>query len=145
MTKTTTLCCLFLTLLLFSCKKKSPNDNTVYYRAVHGKDTAFLSLVFYKERFYGKYELLYGMRGKDSGVVRGQVYGDTLKGEYKYISYGGGKSISPIILLKSEGKLKLGKGIKATYMGIPFYVKDVPIDYNTGFIFEEVDNPSAEN
>lgn len=139
MTKTTTLCFLLLVVLLFSCN--NDRNNTVYYRAVSGKDTALLSLVFYKERFYGKYEVLYGMKGKDSGVVRGQLYGDTLKGEYKYRSYGGGKTISPIVLLKREGKLKLGKGLKATYMGIPFYVKEVPLDFETGFVFEEIDKP----
>lgn len=138
MNKTTPLLIL-ISLSLYCCQQKD-KDHRIHYRAVNGKDTALLSVTIYKERFYGEYQMIYGKSGKDSGSVRGQFVGDTLKGEYKYISFGGVESISPIQLLKKEDKLLLGKGVKATYMGIPFYVKEIPVDYDTGFIFEEI-NP----
>jgi len=141
MIRTATLYILFLTGLFFGCTEKDSNGGKKYYRAINQKDTALLSITIYKNRFYGEYEMIYGKRGKDSGAVRGQIYGDTLKGEYQYLSYGGSKSIAPIILLKRDGKFRLGRGLKATYMGIPFYVKEVPVDYETGFIFDEISKP----
>lgn len=141
MAKTFTLSVIFLTTLFLSCKKKDIENEKMYYRAIKGKDTALLSMRTYKDRFYGEFEMIYGKRGKDSGAIRGQIIGDTLKGEYNYLSYGGSKTISPFTLLKKNGKLQLGKGLKATYMGIPFYVKEVPVDYELGFTFEEIVKP----
>lgn len=138
MIRTTTLSVILLAGLLSGCNEKNFSEDKFHYRAINGKDTALLSITIYKDRFYGEYEMIYGKRGKDSGVVRGQLYGDTLKGEYRYLSYGGSKSIAPFALLKKDGKLRLGRGLKATYMGIPFYVKEVPIDYELGFVFESI-------
>lgn len=83
--------------------------------------------------------MIYGKNGKDSGAIRGQIYGDTLKGLYEYRSYGGSNSLRPIIFLNKDGKYRLGKGLPTTYVGIPFYVEDVPIDYEIGFVFEEIE------
>lgn len=141
MTKTTTLSLVLLTALLLGCTKKEISQDKFHYRAINGKDTALLSITVYEDRFYGEYEMIYGKRGKDSGAVRGQLYGDTLMGEYRYLSYGGSKSIAPFALLNREGKLRLGRGVKATYMGIPFYVKELPIDYELGFVFEPIGKP----
>lgn len=139
MTKTATLFFISSLLLLTSCKD-TKSANKIYYQAINGKDTARLSVIYYEDRFFGQYERIYGKNGKDSGNVRGQLVGDTLKGEFKYLSLGGSKSISPIVFLKKDDKLLLGKGLISTYMNIPFYVKDVPMDYNTGFVFEEINN-----
>lgn len=131
-------------LFLFGCTEKNFKDDKTYYKAINKQDTALLSIAVYQNRFYGEFEMIYGKHGRDSGTVRGQIYGDTLKGEYQYLSYGGSKSIAPFVLLKRAGKFRLGRGLKATYMGIPFYSKAVPIDYEIGFIFEQVDKPSEE-
>lgn len=141
MIKTSTLTFALLIGLLFGCSDKQFDDDKTYYRAINGKDTALLSIKIYENYFYGEYEMIYGKKGKDSGVVRGQLYGDTLKGEYRYLSFGGSKSIRPICILNKEGKLHLGQGKIATYMGIPFFVKEVPIDYETGFVFEKIETP----
>lgn len=137
----TTLLLILISFSLYCCQQREGNGKT-YYRAVNGKDTALLSIRVYEDRFYGEYEMIYGKSGKDSGSVRGQMVGDTLKGEYKYISFGGVKSISPIQFLRKGNRLQLGKGIKATYMGIPFYIKEVPMNYETGFVFEELKTPA---
>ncbi|RZK12672.1 MAG: hypothetical protein EOO46_02300 [Flavobacterium sp.] len=137
MTKTATLFFISSLLVLTSCKD-AKSANKIYYQAINGKDTARLSVIYYEDRFFGQYERIYGKSGKDSGNVRGQLVGDTLKGEFKYLSFGGSKSIRPIVFLRKDNRLLLGKGLIATYMEIPFYVKEVPIDYNTGFVFEEI-------
>lgn len=127
----------FLTIFFFSCNHTNSSKKK-YYRAIKGRDTSFLSITIYEKRFYGEFEMIYGKNGKDSGMVRGQISGDTLIGDYRYISLGGSKSIKPFTVLRKKEKLYLGNAPIATYMGIPFYIKEVPMNFNTGFIFEEI-------
>ena len=143
MTKTTTLLFICSSLFLIGCKENKSTHKT-FYRAINGKDTAYLSITFHDEQFFGEFEMIYGKIGKDSGVVKGQLYGDTLKGKYKYLSYGGSKTIAPFAALKKNGTLHLGRGVKSTYMNIPFYVKDIPINYDLGFTFEEIADPKKQ-
>ncbi|MCC9070285.1 hypothetical protein LNQ49_01535 [Flavobacterium sp. F-65] len=129
-------------LLIYSCNSKEKQEEKHFvYKAVNAnKDTALLSLTINKNRFYGQYEIKYGKAMKDSGSVKGDIVGDTLfKGDYNYLSYGGGLKIIPIALLKKENKLFLGNGVISTYLGIPCFIPDVPISYtDSEFIFEEV-------
>lgn len=117
-----------------------------FYRAVKGKDTAFLSIASYEKRFYGSYEVCYGSRAmKDSGAVEGLISGDTLRGKFRYISYGGSKTISPIIFLRSRDKLIQGQGVVTSYMGIAYFMPEYPIEFNSkGFVFDSV-SESIEN
>ncbi|MDR7211538.1 hypothetical protein [Flavobacterium piscis] len=137
---------LFLSLilvLLFSCNSKEEKDkyNPVVYRAVHNKDTAILSININDKRFYGRYEISHYKIGKDSGDVRGDIKGDTLRGDFHYISYGGGWKRIPLALLKKDNKLFLGSGVIGTYMNLPCFMPGTPIDYeNSKFIFEEKNN-----
>lgn len=112
-------------------------EKKAFYTAVKGKDTAFLRIVTYEKRFYGSYEVYYGSRAmKDSGAVEGLISGDTLRGKFRYISYGGSKTISPIIFLKSKGKLIQGQGLVTSYMGISYFMPEYPIEFNSkGFVF----------
>lgn len=118
-------------------------EKKAFYTAVKGKDTAFLNIAFYEKRFYGSYEVYYGSRAmKDSGAVEGFISGDTLRGKFRYISYGGSKTISPIIFLRSKGKLIQGQGVVTSYMGIAYFMPEYPIEFNNkGFIF----NIAGEN
>ena len=129
---------LLLAAFLYSCnlnKKESPS----IYRAIHNKDTALLSLSIDKNRFFGQYEVQYGKTGKDSGSVRGEIIGDSLRGLYTYISYGGSWKKVPIAFLKKDNTLILGKGATTTLLDMPCFVPGVPIDYtNPDFIFEKI-------
>lgn len=113
-------------------------EKRAFYRAVKGKDTAFLNIATYENRFYGSYEVYYGGRTmKDSGAVEGLISGDTLRGKFRYISYGGSKTIGPIIFLRSKGKLLQGQGVVTSYMGIAYFMPEYPIEFNTkGFVFD---------
>lgn len=122
---------------IFSCS--DVKQNRVLYTAVKAKDTAFLEITTYKKRFYGTYEVYYGSRSmKDSGAVEGEISGDTLRGKFRYISYGGSKTISPIIFLRSGDKLKQGRGVVASYMGISYFMPDSTIEFNDSFVFESI-------
>lgn len=129
---------LFIAMLL-GCNFNEKKTDPTIYRAINGKDTAVISLSTAENRFWGQYEIRYSKMGKDSGDVRGEIIGDTLRGVYKYISYGGSWKKAPIALLKKNDKLILGKGVASSLMDMPIYMSDVPIDYNNSiFIFEEV-------
>ncbi|MEP7095973.1 MAG: hypothetical protein ABI793_18045 [Flavobacterium sp.] len=126
---------------LMSCNsKEAKNDyNHFVYRAVNNKDTAILAINKSDKRFYGRYEISYYRVGKDSGDVRGDIKGDTLRGDFHYISNGGSWKRIPLALLKKENRLFLGSGVMGTYMNLPCFISGIPIDYNNSkFVFEEV-------
>ncbi|TDW51464.1 hypothetical protein EV144_101139 [Flavobacterium sp. 270] len=135
---------LLIFVLVVSCNSNNSKEDKkvykpVFYRAVNGKDTAILALNINDKRFYGRYEILYHRIGKDSGDVRGDLRGDTLRGDYHYISNGGSWKRIPLALLKKDNNLYLGKGVIGTIFNLPCFVPEVPIEYNNSdFIFEEV-------
>ena len=125
--------------LLHSCNKKESKTFKKFYKASKGDSTAFLSLVFTKNTFYGEYEIQYGLLGKDSGAVRGNRHGDTLRGDFCYRSYGGDIKRAPFVVLESNEKLKLGSGLVSTYMTIPFYMKGTLEFKDSNFLFEPIE------
>lgn len=130
--------------LLLGCDFKK-KEEVALYRAINGKDTAFLSLSTSKNRFWGQYEVRYGKMGKDSGEVRGEYIGDTLRGVFKYLSFGGSLKQTPIALLKKDNKLILGKGVVSSLLDMPIYMSEIPIDYNNPeFVFEEINKSSKK-
>lgn len=89
-----------------------------------------MTLNIIENRFYGKYEVRKGCDIYRTGDIRGNVKGDTLIGDFYYKPYGSrDKKRIPFALLQRDSILLVGKGVAATYMGIPFFVPDVPIDY----------------
>lgn len=132
----------FVCVFLISCNSKEEKEkyNHAFYRAVNGSDTAILDININDKRFFGRYEIFYHQFGKDSGDVRGDIKGDTLRGDFHYISNGGSWKRIPLALLKKENKLVLGKGVIGTYFNLPCFVPGVPIEYNeAGFVFEKVE------
>ncbi|MDA6069036.1 hypothetical protein NJT12_05315 [Flavobacterium sp. AC] len=128
-------------MLVFSCNSKDEKSQYkhIVYHAVNGKDTAILKININDKRFYGSYERSYYQQGKDSGDVRGDIKGDTLRGDFHYISNGGSWKRIPLALLKKDKKLVLGNGIITTYFNLPCFMPGTPIEYhNSKFIFEEV-------
>ena len=126
---------------LMSCNSKEAKKDYkhVVYQAINNKDTAILKINMNDKRFFGRYEISHYKIGKDSGDVRGDIKGDTLRGDYHYITVGGSWKRVPLALLKKENKLFLGTGVVGTYFNLPCFVPGVPIDYNNPeFVFEEV-------
>ena len=131
-----------LFVFVISCNSKEDKEkyDRAFYRAVNGKDTAILDLKMNNKRFYGRYEVTYHKFGKDSGDVRGDMRGDTLRGDFHYISNGGSWKRIPIALLKNDDKLILGEGVIGTYFNLPLFVPEIPIEYkNSKFIFEKME------
>lgn len=131
-----------LFVFIISCNSKEEKNkyNRMLYRAVSGNDTAILDININDKRFFGRYEIIYHQLGKDSGDVRGDLRGDTLRGDFHYISNGGSWKRIPLALLKKENTLLLGKGVIGTYFNLPCFVPGVPIEYNNSeFVFEKVE------
>ena len=130
-----------LFVFLISCNLTEDKEkyNHISYSAVHNKDTANLSININDKRFYGRYEILYHKIGKDSGDVRGDIKGDTLRGDFHFISNGGSWKRTPLSLLKKENILYQGQGVIGTYFNLPCFVPDQPIEYDKSeFVFGEV-------
>ncbi|MCP2024972.1 hypothetical protein L1276_000112 [Flavobacterium sp. HSC-32F16] len=130
---------LLIVTVLISCNSKEKKDNykEVSYQAVNNKDTAVLAIKISDKRFYGRYEISYYGVGKDSGDVRGDIKGNTLTGDFHYISNGGSWKRIPLALLKKDSKLILGNGVVGTYMNLPCFIQGT-LNYNDPkFVFEE--------
>lgn len=127
-------------ILIASCQKKEIKEYRTFYRAVNGNDTAILSIGTNKKRFFGNYEIYYGSKAiKDSGNVDGLISGDTLRGKFKYRTYGGGVNIVPIIFLKQDDKIILGSGVAASFMNLVYFMPEYPIEFdNSQFVFKKV-------
>nr|WP_315222769.1 hypothetical protein [uncultured Flavobacterium sp.] len=127
--------------ILVACNSKEDKDTYKFslYRAVNKNDTATLTLNKNEKRFFGQYEITHYEIGKDSGDVEGNIVGDTLKGSFHYKTHGGSWKRVPLALLQKDNKLFLGTGVIGTYLNLPCYITDIPIDYtNPEFLFEEI-------
>ncbi|WP_125720788.1 hypothetical protein [Flavobacterium ustbae] len=124
--------------LIVSCISKENSYKEVHYQSVNGKDTAILALKISEKRFFGRYEIFYNKIGKDSGDVRGNINGDTLRGDYHFISQGGSWKRIPLALLKKNKQLIQGKGAIGTYMNLPCFYPGTLSYKNPDFVFEEV-------
>ena len=122
-------------LLLVSCKKKKPDLNTVSpqkFIGIRKLDTTILSLKVAGTDFYGTMEVLYNVGMKDSGNVKGKLYGDTLfMGDYYHMHDGQDEwKRVPLRLLKRKDKLVRGEGIIATFANIPFFLNHPPVQFS---------------
>ena len=130
-------------LVLVGCQSNKANEFQ-FYQAVKDKDTALLKLAEFDNKFYGLLEIRYGGIGKESGEVRGEKIGDTLKGKFDYRTYGGSKKWAPFVLLKRGKTLKMGSGVATTFMNIPLFIDGTLKFEDSDFQFEPIDNTKAK-
>lgn len=134
---------IFLVFWFVGCKKEQPAKE-YFYKAVSEENVGLLRFTIVEKRFFGHYEVHYGKSGKDVGEVEGSLYGDTLKGRFKYLSFGGSIKITPFLLLKQGEILKLGSGAMTSYMNIPYFVPETVEFKENDFQFHRIDQKSAE-
>jgi hypothetical protein len=130
-------------LIIFSCSKESPRKH--FYKAAQDGTIALLALKIDDNYFYGKYEVRYKDSSIESGEVRGSIIGDTLKGRFKYITYGGHEKIAPFVLLQRGEVLKMGSGETWTYFNIPYYSSETIKFNDSSFQFHAIDRIATEN
>lgn len=131
----------FLPLLaMISC---GPKYDTKYYKAISldKRDTAILKLQTSDEAraFYGDYQVKYDDKTMDDGTIKGHIKGDTLIGNFRFLSRNNVKSIEPVAFLRNNEQLKLGAGIAGTFMGFQVY-KGGSISFNdSSFQFKPIE------
>ncbi|WP_157274800.1 hypothetical protein [Pedobacter sp. Leaf194] len=126
---------LFLTTLVMGCKDGKPDLNTVKHQRFVGirkQDTTIAVIKVAGTDFYGSMEVLYHVGMKDSGIVKGKLYGDTLfAGDYYHLHDGQDHWMRvPLRLLKRQNKLILGEGVIAYFANMPFFVHYPPVLYD---------------
>lgn len=128
---------------LTGCKTDSTIEQK-FYMASDKENVGLLALTIVENRFYGHYKIQYSDNIFDSGDVDGAVIGDTLKGRYKYISYGGREELRPFVLLKRGNTFIMGNGIAYTYMNIPYYSPESIEFKDSNFQFHQINSSTYE-
>lgn len=125
----------FLIMLSISCQDDRILKPIVYGAKDLNNNQASLELYIHNQSFYGNLDIKYSNNMSDSGTIKGEIIGDTLKGRFSHIAFSGAKKVSPFILLKQGDTLKMGAGQTATYMQIPFFLPETIIFENSNFQF----------
>jgi hypothetical protein len=133
-------------LSLYSCKeqksaKKKMNEKaTICYTAADHLDTAWLRIgTTDKKYILGELLFVYGNKNQYEGLIKAEMKGDTLKGNYSFKLNNVDKWYkNPIALLRNKQTLTMGIGEIYTLWGSGFFLKTVPIDYGKGrFVFKQ--------
>lgn len=138
--------CLLLACIGFqSCKKneiqkdvdatkvldKKPISVTCY-RALYENDTIELKINILKnEKITGNMVMKLFEKPEKKGKIEGKFHGDTLFVDYTFIQGTYEKKVfkNPMAMLKKGNELILGSGKIETYLGVSYFAKDTPIDF----------------
>ena len=132
-----------LFLLLYGCRPNEADNKVLLssYIAINGSDTAWLNLKMGGTSFKGYCEINFNNKYKDSGTVKGMIKGDTLIGDFHYFHYGLEWKRIAIVFLRKDNKLIMGEGQQYTYLGIPFFQPNRPLEYDSvKFVFQKIEN-----
>jgi hypothetical protein len=136
--RTTPYLVLILITFTLACTQKAPVLET--YTGHIAQDSVALELQLYEKQFYGKLHYYSGKQRNKTGEMLGEILGDTLLGDYHYSAYGAQRKRAPIALLRTaSGGYSIGQGVASAYMGIPYYVKNIPITYDTLQLLKPLD------
>ena len=104
------------------------------YKALYQEDTIDLKINTLKDgKITGDMEMKIMDMPKKVGKILGEFHGDTLFASYTFISSGYEKKTykNPMAFLKKGDELILGNGQIETSMGASYFVKGVPIDFES--------------
>jgi len=133
-------------ILIFSCQQERPKEKVINlekaarYRAISGKDTAWLAIDTSNKVIDGQLTFNYPDKKETyDGKFKGEMYGDTLRGHWDFkINKAEKWNRNPVAFLKRESKLTMGVGQFMLIMGSAHFDNLVPIDYEKGrFVFEK--------
>jgi len=123
----------FFTLFVLACNSNSNMPKPLVYKtykAYQKGDTATAKIYHSKEMFKGTLEIQYKGTYKDSGDVKGVVKGDTLIGEFYFLTYKLAWQRKPVAFLLKKDRMVMGQGLTKLTVGIPHFNTEVPIDFN---------------
>lgn len=140
------LSCLLITCIGFqSCKKKESSDGAEIskaqtekfvkaecYEAIYESDTLDLKLNTLKDgKITGNMTMEIEFAPEKVGEIKGEFRGDTLFADYTF-THGKNKQIfkNPMAFLKRGNELILGNGSIVTSLGVSYFEKGKPIDFD---------------
>jgi hypothetical protein len=137
-------CVLLVCIALGSCKKnESPKNvkaardekpvSVACYKALYEKDTIELKINTLKDgKITGNMVMKIVDTPKKQGEITGEFRGDTLFADYSFTEGTNGKVTykNPLALLKKGNELILGNGKIETYLGVSYFAKGEPIDFD---------------
>jgi hypothetical protein len=146
-------CFLLVIIGLESCNKNPKNvENQALvekpvsvqcYQALYEQDTIDLKINTLKNgKISGDMEMKFENMPIKLGTIAGESRGDTLFANYTFIQGTNDKVTfkNPIAILKKGEELILGNGQIETYLGVSYFAKGKPIDFeNVKFKFTTVD------
>src|SRR5690606_7693119 len=127
-----------------SCKNENTNEaeaaraeaeklvNTECYEAIYENDTLELTLNTLKDgKITGNISMKIEYAPEKIGDIKGEFRGDTLFGDYTF-RQGENKQIfkNPMAFLKRGNELILGNGSIMTSLGVSYFEKGKPIDFD---------------
>ncbi|MDR7210089.1 hypothetical protein [Flavobacterium piscis] len=144
--KNLVLSCLLVSCIGFqSCKKNEKPDGAEVskaetekfvkiecYKAIYDSDTIDLKLNTLKDgKIIGNMTMKIEFASEKTGEIKGEFRGDTLFADYTF-TQGKNKQIfkNPMAFLKRDKELILGNGAIETSMGVSYFVKNKPIDFD---------------
>lgn len=150
-----TLCLLLACLGFQSCKKNESINGTdtlqakgetlvkaECYRAIYESDTLDLTLNTLKDgKIKGNMIMKIEFASEKTGEIKGEFRGDTLFADYTF-TQGTNKQIfkNPMAFLKRGNELVLGNGSIVTSLGVSYFEKGKPIDFDkVKYNFKTVD------
>lgn len=149
-------CLLFAGISFVSCKKDQAEKEakaakekaemvvkTECYKALYDRDTIDLKInTLESGKVSGNMLMKFDMQPSKIGEIYGDFHGDTLLVSYTFVNQGNDKITykNPMAFLKKGNELILGNGKMETSMGVTYFVKGEPIDFeNVKFKFSTVD------
>lgn len=141
------LCCLLLAGIVFqSCKNEKTSNTTITapkdekpisvscYKAVYENDTIELKINTLKDgKVSGNMVMKMFAMSEKVGSIDGEFRGDTLFADYSFIQGQNKKTTfkNPLAILKRGDTLILGNGKIETNLGRSYFIKGVPIDFDS--------------
>lgn len=134
---------IFALLVFQSCNDKGSDRKLGVtksnYVAYKNRDTAKLFLELRDQHFSGAMELTYKGISRDSGIVKGDVKGDTLFGDFHFQRNGFAEwKRIPIALLKTQDKLIMGQSAQVNSFGIQHLSYPIDFDEKERYVFSKI-------
>lgn len=116
-------------------KKITPEHSCYAYTSA--KDTVNMHLQISGDKVTGDLAYNYFEKDKNTGTIEGNMKGDTLFGEYKFISEGT-SSIREVVFLKKENNFVEGYGEAEEKNGKMIFKNASSLNFSNNFILKKV-------
>ena len=145
---------LFCAVLIISCNTSDneKDDSEIFiakettihcYSRISGKDTAILTLIVTGTRVSGDLTYHFFEKDRNTGTIKGEMFGDTLKAEYTFRSEGK-ESVREVSFLKKEVDFIQGYGDMEEIKDKLIFKKDAAMNFSDSILFKNIPCPDQK-